>query len=196
MTSPQSAPAACGTRRFTLATTPFVVAGRQLELAHPQSIDELIDAGLDDPDDRLPYWGTIWPSARVLARRIAAQSGRGRRLLDLGCGVGPLSLAAALAGFDVLATDYYGEACEMTAANADRNGIAGVRTRVVDWRAWPAELSGFPFVVASDVLYERPNPALVAEVFARSLAPTASAGWPIRAADRPGRSPPSAASGV
>jgi predicted nicotinamide N-methyase len=155
---------------FILVTTPVTIAGRQLQLTHPRSVDDLIDEKAFDIDERLPYWGTIWPSARVLARRISTLSGGGRRLLELGCGVGLVSLSAALAGFDVLATDYFAEACQMTAANAERNGIAGLRTRVVDWRNFPAELADFDFVVASDVLYERGNTSLVTAAIARSLA--------------------------
>jgi predicted nicotinamide N-methyase len=155
---------------FVLVTTPVTIAGRRLEVTHPRSVDDLIDERAFDTDERLPYWGTIWPSARVLARRISTLSGGGRRLLELGCGVGLVSLSAALAGFDVLATDYYAEACDMTAANAQRNGIAGLRTRVVDWRRFPEELAGFDFVVASDVLYERGNTSLVTAAIARSLA--------------------------
>jgi predicted nicotinamide N-methyase len=106
----------------------------------------------------------------VLSRRISTVAGGGRRLLELGCGVGLVSLSAALAGFDVLATDYFAEACDMTAANAERNGIAGLRTRVVDWRSFPEELADFDFVVASDVLYERGNTSLVTAAIRRSLA--------------------------
>ncbi len=157
--------------RDGFVATAVTVADRRLEIVHPRSVEDLISEDEFDADERLPYWGTIWPSARVLARRISARSGQGRRLLELGCGVGLVSLSAALAGFDVLATDYYAEACDMTTANAQRNGIMGVRTRVVDWRALPVELTGFDFVVASDVLYERGNAALVTAAIARSLAP-------------------------
>ncbi len=161
--------------RFTLVATPVTIAGRQLELVHPESVEGLISEDDFDTDERLPYWGAIWPSARVLARRIAQQPGAGRRLLELGCGVGLVSLSAARAGFDVLATDYYAEACQMTALNAERNGIPGICTRVVDWREFPADLSGFDFVVASDVLYERGNASLVTAALARSLAPGGTA---------------------
>ena len=61
--------------RLALTATPLLVAGRQLELVHPQSVDDLICEQEFDADDRLPYWGTVWPSARVLARRIAAHPG-------------------------------------------------------------------------------------------------------------------------
>ena len=158
-------------RRFQIAKTTVTVAGRALELAHPASVDDLLDEDDYAEHQRIPYWGALWPSARLLAARLADADGRGRRLLELGAGLGLVSLAAALAGFDVLATDYYPEALEFVAANARHNGVAGVATRVVDWRCYPADLGRFDVVAASDVLYERGNAALVAEALAGSLAP-------------------------
>ncbi|HEY1786349.1 MAG TPA: methyltransferase domain-containing protein [Pirellulales bacterium] len=158
-------------RRFAIAETVVTVAGRRLELAHPVSVDDLLDEDDYNRHQRLPYWGTLWPSARFLASRIADAQGRGRRLLELGCGVGLVSLSASLAGFEVLATDYYDDALEFVAANARHNGLTGIATRVVDWRQYPADLVGFDLIVASDVLYERPNASLVAAALAHSLAP-------------------------
>jgi len=60
-------------------------------------------------------------------------TGGGRDLLELGCGIGLVALAAATAGFRVLATDYYSEALEFTQANATRNGVENVDTRLIDW---------------------------------------------------------------
>ena len=70
----------------------MTVAGRSLELAHPVSVDDLLDEDDYNRHQRLPYWGTLWPSARMLAHRVADAEGRGRRLLELGCGVGLVSL--------------------------------------------------------------------------------------------------------
>ena len=121
-------------RRFELAATEITVAGRLYRLARPRSVDELFSEEDFAIDERIPYWADCWPSSRVLAERVARLAGRGRSLLELGCGIGLASLAAAEAGFDVLATDYYANALEFTAANALANGLDRVDTRLVDWR--------------------------------------------------------------
>jgi predicted nicotinamide N-methyase len=159
-------------RRFELATTEQFVLGRRYELLRPRSVDDLISEEDFAIDERIPYWAECWPSACVLADRIAGQAGQGRRLLELGCGIGLVSLAAAQAAFDVLATDYYGDALEFTAANAARHALATVDTRLVDWRRLPEDLGTFEVVLASDVLYERPHAELIATALARTLAPT------------------------
>ncbi|MBI3840336.1 MAG: class I SAM-dependent methyltransferase [Planctomycetia bacterium] len=156
-------------RRFELTNTELTITGRTYDLLRPKNIDDLISQEDFDLDERIPYWADCWPSSRVLAERLLREQGQNRRLLELGCGIGLVSLAAAQAGFDVLATDYYAAALEFTSANAARHALDRVDTRLVDWRKLPGDLGRFDIVAASDVLYERQQPALVAAVLARTL---------------------------
>lgn len=158
-------------QRFELASTQTSIAGQSYDLLRPRNVDDLISEEDFAIDERIPYWAECWPSARVLAERIARERGRGRSLLELGCGLGLVSLVAARAGFRVLATDYYADALEFVAANAQRHGLSRVDTRLVDWRRLPGDLGTFDVVAASDVLYEAPQAALVASALAQTLAP-------------------------
>lgn len=155
-------------RRFRVVESPILVGGRTISLLHPASAEELIDEEAFERDERLPYWAEIWPSARILAERTLRQRGAGRTLLELGCGSGLVSTCAAIAGFDVTASDYYDDAVRFARVNASRNG-ATIRGMTLDWRALPGALPRFDVVVASDVLYERPYGELVAKVVARTL---------------------------
>jgi 2-polyprenyl-3-methyl-5-hydroxy-6-metoxy-1,4-benzoquinol methylase len=110
-----------------------------------------------------------------LASHIFGMSGHGKRLLELGCGLGFPSLIAAQSGFEVLATDYYAEALEFLCLNAVRQGLRVPHTRVVDWREFPADLGTFDVVVAADVLYEKPMCGLIADAIRRSLKPRGEA---------------------
>jgi predicted nicotinamide N-methyase len=133
--------------------------GRDLALLRPRDTEELLDeAALEQGDEFIPYWADLWPSAILLARTLARRSLRGARVLELGCGLGLPSLAAALAGGRVLASDWAPDALDAVQVNARRNALA-VETLVSDWRA-PAELLArgpFDLVIAADVLYERRN---------------------------------------
>ena len=55
---------------------------------------------LADQGDRDPYWCRLWPSAIALAQLILQQPElvRGKRVCDIGCGLGLAGIAAALAG--------------------------------------------------------------------------------------------------
>lgn len=157
-------------RRFELAQSCVSIAGREYRLLRPRNIDDLISEEDFAIDERIPYWADVWPSARILSEQVAAIDGSGKRLLELGCGVGLPAIVAAAAGFESLATDYYADALEFTAANAERNGVAGVDTRLVDWRKLPDDLGTFDVILAADVLYERPQAGLVAGVIDQCLA--------------------------
>ena len=162
-------------RRFRTETRSLEIGGHTVELLHPASAEELIDEQDFARDERLPYWADIWPSALVLAAHVVAERGAGRSLLELGCGAGLVTTAAALAGFRVTASDYYDDALRFARYNAWRNARVRVATRNLDWRHLPHDLPKFEVVVASDVLYERPYAALVAETIARTLAPHGTA---------------------
>ena len=149
-------------RRFRTAETRLCIADHELSLLHPASAEDLIDEADFERDERLPYWADIWPSARVLAARIARLPGSGHKLLELGCGAGLVATMGALAGFDVCATDYYEDALRFTRVNVAQHTGNDVQTRVVDWRQMPTDLGRFHLVVASDVLYERAYGKLVA----------------------------------
>ena len=158
-------------RRFRVTETRVEISSRTFLIRHPANSDDLISEEDFVRDERLPYWADIWPSSRVLAARLLEENGAGRSLVELGCGSGLVSAAAASAGFDVVATDYYEDAMLFARLNANRNAGRDIGTRLLDWRNIAHDVGRFDCVVASDVLYEKTYGALVANVFDRLLAP-------------------------
>ncbi|MEA2457922.1 MAG: hypothetical protein QOC95_894 [Thermoleophilaceae bacterium] len=133
-------------------------SGRELHVLRPRDSEDLLEEEAFENEALLPYWAEVWPSSLALARAIGARSLRGARTLELGCGLGLVSIAAAQAGARVLATDWSAEAMRFTADNAALNDVQ-VRTAIVDWGA-PAPIvaeAPWQLVLASDVLYERRN---------------------------------------
>lgn len=162
-------------RRFRVVDTAVEVDGRSIALLHPASSEDLIDERDFERDERLPYWAELWPSSRVMASTVLSMHGDGRSLLELGCGSGLVSVCAALAGFRVVASDYYEDAVRFTRVNAWRNGFHRIDGLSLDWRHAPAGLPRFDAVVASDVLYERPYGELIASMIERTLAQNGTA---------------------
>jgi 2-polyprenyl-3-methyl-5-hydroxy-6-metoxy-1,4-benzoquinol methylase len=160
-----------GFERFEPVERQIDVNGHPLSIWRPPDMEALIDLAAFEADERIPYWADVWESAIVLAEELAAADGRGLSLLELGCGLGLPSLAAARAGFTVTATDYESAALEGVRYNATRNGLETVTTRELDWRKLPDDLGRFDRVVAADVLYESHHPAALADVIARALKP-------------------------
>jgi len=134
------------------------IDGRDLRLLRPRDAEALLDEAAFEHEEYLPYWAELWPSSLALARAVSARALRGARTLELGCGLGLPSIAAALSGGRVLATDWAPDAIAMARANAERNG-AELETMVCSW-AEPAPLlqrAPWDLVLASDVLYEARN---------------------------------------
>jgi predicted nicotinamide N-methyase len=160
--------------KLDLVTLPIEAGGAKVVLRKPRSAESLICDEDFTGDERLPYWADVWPSSRALAGVLRGHAGAGRTLLELGCGVGLVSVTALRADFRVTATDYYHDALKVTRLNAVRlsgDGDARLTTRHVDWRALPLDLGLFDVVCAADVLYEREYAELVSETIKRTLKP-------------------------
>ena len=93
---------------------------------------------------------------------------RCRRVLELGAGLGLPSLAAALRGASVLATDWADDAVALLRANAKRNSIR-LRVKRVRWDDPEPLLREAPWqlVLGADLLYEERNAAQLLELLPR-----------------------------
>lgn len=179
------------------------VAG--VQIARPRDAEALIDEDeFARRDEFLPYWAELWPSGLALARAVEMLPLGGARVLELGCGLGLPSFAAAIGGARVLATDWAPDAIALLGENARRNEL-GLRVEIVDWDEPEPLLREAPWdlVLAADVLYERRNaerllellPALSREVLladpsrphAQLFLDAAAADWRIETCDDPKR---------
>ncbi len=131
-----------------------------------EAVDELCalgDQGVDSAEIlRLtPYFGTLWPSARGLARWLGEHPTwlRGQTVLELGCGLALPSLVAARLGARVIALDCHPDVPPFLARNAALSQV-DIEVRQVDWRepgevaALQAEIGEIALIVGSDLIYE------------------------------------------
>ena len=144
-----------------------------LEILRPPDPAALIDVERFKEEEYMPYWAELWVSGVRLAAAVADRDVDGLAVLELGCGLGVPSIAAALGGANVLAVDWAQEALDVTQQNAKRNG-ASLEILRADWSKPEPLLARAPFdlVLCADVLYETRNvdallellPKLTAEV--------------------------------
>jgi predicted nicotinamide N-methyase len=140
------------------------------KIADLEVLLEAIDPVAFAEDERMPYWAELWPSAVGLARYVMQHLDLAtQHVLELGCGLGLVGVAAALRGARVLCTDYEPDALAFARHNARRNACRHVRFRLVDWRR-PALRRRYAYILASDVIYEARNFAPLATVLQRFLA--------------------------
>jgi predicted nicotinamide N-methyase len=158
------------------------LAERELMIVHPRRPDELIDEEAFARDEFLPYWAELWPSGVALARAVEDVVQPGMRVVELGCGLAVPSIAAALAGASVLATDWSPDALEFARENARRND-ATIATALVSWSDPAALDASWDLVLAADVLYENRNVDPLLALLPR-LAPQVLLAEPGRPASR------------
>jgi 2-polyprenyl-3-methyl-5-hydroxy-6-metoxy-1,4-benzoquinol methylase len=118
-------------------------------------------------------FGQLWPAARLLAQAMLRIDIRGKRILELGCGLGLASLVLQRRGAEVVASDVHPLADAFLAYNAALNELPAVHFRQMHWDRPLPTLGAFDMIVASDVLYERDHASLLASVVERHARPHA-----------------------
>lgn len=120
----------------------------------------------DDPDHiaenlgissaNWPIFGIVWPSGEILAQFMSDFQIEGKRILEVGCGIGLTSLLLNHRSADITATDYHPEVGGFLRENTHLNDgevIPFVRV------AWDDEedrrLGKFDLIVGSDLIYEK-----------------------------------------
>ena len=175
MTQSPPPPQVTQPRDGELAQTTLHLAGHTVLLWHIQDLDAFLARLLAEhpiiPDDDIPYYAWIWPSALVLAESILRGPPLdGVRALELGCGTGLVGLCAALHGAQVTLTDLQPGALTLAQRNAAQAGVAGrVDARLLDWRN--PDVAPVPLLLVSDVLYEARFAQPLANAVAGLLAP-------------------------
>jgi predicted nicotinamide N-methyase len=118
-----------------------------------------------------PLFGIVWASSEVLAHLMFEFEIAGKRILEVGCGIGLASLVLNHRLADITATDHHPAAEGFLRHNVELNDghdIPFVRT---GWADEDSSLGRFDLIIGSDVLYERAHVALLAAFIQRHAQP-------------------------
>jgi predicted nicotinamide N-methyase len=143
----------------------LALPGGAAAVARPRDWGALREAEKEAGRDT-PYWAVPWSSGIALARALAREDLGGRRVLELGCGLGLGSMGAARAGAAVLALDGSPDAVVFAAHNLALNELGG-ETALGAFSAAPA--GPWDLVIAADVLYLRDNVGVLLALLPRLL---------------------------
>jgi predicted nicotinamide N-methyase len=160
----------------------FSHADVSLSLYQVARLEDLVDRAALLREDAVPdppYWAHLWIGARALARDLAESADlAGRRVLDLGCGLGLPGLVAAARGASVVFADYEPAALEFVRASAARNGFRAVRCVAIDFTRESLDDS-FDVILGAEVVYDPQSYQPLCEFLDRHL----DAGGTIRLTD-------------
>lgn len=102
-----------------------------------------------------PLFGLIWASGTALAELMATQDITGKRVLEVGCGIGLASLVLNHRLADITATDIHPEAAAFMLENTRINQNRPIPFIRSGWSDAITELGQFDLLIGSDLLYER-----------------------------------------
>jgi predicted nicotinamide N-methyase len=107
-------------------------------------------------------FGVLWASSLSLARLMSEYPVDGRRILEVGCGLGLASLVLNHRQADISATDYHPQAEEFLQRNVELNGGDDIPFLRANWDHGSTGLGEFDLIIGSDLLYERGQAELLA----------------------------------
>jgi predicted nicotinamide N-methyase len=99
-------------------------------------------------------FGVVWPASQVLATEVSVAALAGKRVLEIGCGIGLASIVLHKMCVDITASDYHPRAQEFLNRNVQDNGLAPMKFQLIDFEQKNPMLGKFDLIIASDVLYQ------------------------------------------
>ena len=118
-----------------------------------------------------PLFGIVWPSSLVLANHMLDYDIAGKRILEVGCGIGLSSILLNKRNADITATDYHPKVETFLNRNAKLNNSKAIAFERVDWADEDCDLGLFDLIIGSDILYEDQHVELLANFIARHAKP-------------------------
>jgi len=132
-------------------TTEVVINGKKFSILLPKYLYRYIN-----PIDMLhdfPLWAKIWKASWVLSGYLAdLPPDANKRLLEIGAGIGLVSIVAATFGHRITMTEYNPDALNFARANACLNHCPDLPIKKLDWNR-PRLKEPFDLIVASEVTY-------------------------------------------
>lgn len=112
-------------------------------------------------------FGQVWPAGRLLAETMSRFDIAGKRILEIGCGLGLASLVLQRRGADITASDHHPLAESFLQHNAALNQLPALAYHDLPWSGSDCGLERFDLIIGSDILYERNHAELLAALVCR-----------------------------
>jgi predicted nicotinamide N-methyase len=140
-------------QKYETEINEVVVKDRKYQILLPRYLTGFINP--HDVFHEFPLWAKIWQASWVLADYLAAiPVAAKKQFLELGAGVGLVSIVAASFGHRITMSEYNHDALQFARANAHINDCPGLPVVELDWNR-PQLPGRFDFIVASEVIYKK-----------------------------------------
>ena len=165
---------------YETEATDIVVGDRKFSLLLPKYLFRFINP--HDLFHDFPLWAKIWRASWVLSSYLAQRPvDPDKQLLEIGAGIGLVSIVAATAGHRITLSEYNPDALNFARANAHRNNCTHLPIRHLDWLQ-PRLETRFDCIVGSEVAYKKVYLDALLRLFKSHLKPAGEIilAWEIR----------------
>ena len=156
-------------KEYETEVTEVVINSRKFSILLPKYLHQFINP-IDLFHD-FPLWAKIWKASWVLSGYLADMPvDANKRILEIGGGIGLVSIVAAVFGHQITMTEYNPDALNFARANAWRNNCPDLPIFKLDWHH--SGLSDqFDMIVASEVTYKEEDFSPLTQLFKSNLKP-------------------------
>jgi len=145
------------------------INGKKFSILLPKYLDRFVN-----PNDVLhdfPLWAKIWKASWVLSGYLADLTPDvNKRLLEIGGGVGLVSIVAATFGHQITMTEYNPDALNFARANACLNSCPDLPIKKLDWNHFRLK-DQYDMIVAAEVTYKEEHFFPLIRLFNSNLKP-------------------------
>jgi len=158
----------------------FKVFHRWFYLSCPRPLESWwrqVLAGEEEIGERFPYWLEVWPSSILLAKFILKNPSlfKEKLCLDIGCGLGALSIALSMVGGKVISQDIEFESLIYCKKNLLQNHLPPSLCVQGDWGRPCYHTESVDIIVGADIIYEKKAHIPLARFISDLLKPHARA---------------------
>ena len=138
----------------------------------PRTIDRFINS--KKLMNKFPLWARIWEASFILADYVARMPLEPEKsFLEIGGGMGIVSIVAASFGHDITMTEYDKNALNFAKANAELNlssASQNLKIMDLDWHK-PEIDRQFDYIIGSEVIYKEESFTSLLKLFMKYLKP-------------------------
>ncbi len=140
-------------REYETETAEVVIKDRKFKILLPRFISRFINT--HDVFHEFPLWAKIWQASWILADYLAGMPVAAKRhFLELGAGVGLVSIVATTFGHRITMSEHNYDARQFARANTLINKCPQLPIVDLDWH-YPRPPGRFDHIVASEVTYSK-----------------------------------------
>ena len=121
----------------------------RLQISVPEHVDE--------SGDRISFWWGVTTASLNLTRQVLEGDNlTGKKVLELGCGIGLSGIGALKRGARVTFSDYVPEALEWARRNVSMNSLDLAMTEFLnlDWEFLPTKIPLFDLIIGAEIVYD------------------------------------------